>query len=174
MKIIVNKKNLISDGTWINFNKVRAIIENSNGEIAISSEGGKIIFPGGKIEKGEDLITAIKRELLEETGIEFKDEDLSQVLELETYYDDFYDYRTDSIKPRHTVTTYFYVKTDKPINLENLNLTDEEKNLNFKIKFVDKETLYKLLSIDHSSEQNGKFFDEENSIVIDSVSSLKK
>ena len=158
MKIIVNKKNLIPDGTWMNFNKVRAIIENSNGEIAISSEGGKLIFPGGKVDKGEAILPAIQRELLEETGILFEEDELKQILELETYYDDFYDYRSKSIKPRYTLTTYFYVKTDKKIDLSKLNLTEEEKSQNFKIRFLNKEKLFNLLSVDHSNEENGKFF----------------
>jgi 8-oxo-dGTP pyrophosphatase MutT (NUDIX family) len=156
----------------MNFNKVRAIIENNKGELAISSEGGKLIFPGGKVDKGEDIIAAIKRELLEETGISFETHELEKVLELETFYDDFYDYRSKSIKPRHTVTTYFFAKTDKQIILENLRLTEGEIKENFKIKFVDKKSLFDMLSIDHSKEENGKFFDEENKIVVNSV--LKK
>ena len=99
MKVIVNDKKLIPDETWLNFNKVRAIIENNNGEIIISTEGGKVIFPGGKVDKDEDLNTAIKRELLEETGIKFETQELKKVLELETFYEDFYDYRTKSLKP---------------------------------------------------------------------------
>jgi len=174
MKIIINKKNLIPNGTWMNFNKVRAIIENNKGELAISSEGGKLIFPGGKVDKGEDLITAIKRELLEETGISFESDELKKVLELETFYDDFYDYRSKSIKPRHTITTYFYVKTNEQIKLENLNLTEDEIKENFKIKFVNKKSLLNMLSIDHSNQENGKFFDEENNIVLDKILKLKK
>ena len=169
MKVIVNDKKLIPDETWANFNKVRAIIENNNGEIIISIEGGKVIFPGGKIDKDEDLDTAIKRELLEETGMEFETEELKKVLELETFYDDFYDYRIKSIKPRHTITTYFYAKVDKPINLKKINLTEDEISQNFKIKFMKKEKLYEMLREDHSLVENGKFFDEENKIVMNKV-----
>ena len=162
MKVIVNDKKLIPDETWLNFNKVRAIIENNNGEIIISTEGGKV-------DKGEDLNTAIKRELLEETGIEFETQELKKVLELETFYEDFYDYRTKSLKPRHTITTYFYAKVDKPINLEKLSLTEGEKSQNFKIRFIKKEKLYEMLIEDHTLQENGKFFDEENKIIMNKV-----
>ena len=169
MKVIVNDKKLIPDETWLNFNKVRAIIENNNGEIIISTEGGKVIFPGGKVDKGEDLNTSIKRELLEETGIKFETQELKKVLELETFYEDFYDYRTKSLKPRHTITTYFYAKVDKSINLEKLSLTEGEKSQNFKIRFIKKEKLYEMLIEDHTLQENGKFFDEENKIIMNKV-----
>lgn len=112
--------------------------------------------------------------MLEETGIAFEPKELSKVLESETYYDDFYNYRNKTNQARHTITTYFYVKTDKQINLDNLDLTETEKQQNFKIKFVDRNTLYSLLTTDHSKEENGKFFDEESRIVMNNVLKLIK
>lgn len=169
MKILINKKNLIPDETYQRFRKVRAVIENELGEIAISIEGNKCIFPGGKCEANEPEIEAIQREIKEETGIELKLSDFNKVLELEAIYDDTLDYRTETIKPRHTITTYYYVKTNKNINENNMNLTQDEINDKFNISFVNKETLYKMLAEDHSNTRNGKMFDEENQIVVDNI-----
>lgn len=169
MKIVVNHDNLTPDDSWQYFYKVRAIIENDKGEFIITNEGGKCIFPGGKIDKGESNREAIKREIKEETGLEFTDDEFNEVLELHTIYKDFYNFRTDSMQPRSTITTYYYVKCSRPIDYAKLNLTPDEINMGFKIAFVDSNTLLEMLSQDHSSADNGVYFDEENRIVIDNV-----
>jgi len=169
MKVLINPKNLIPNDSWQKFRKVRAVIENEQGCFAISVEGDKCIFPGGKCDKDENELLAIQREIKEETGIEFQISDFKKILELETMYDDAYDYRTNSIKPRHTITTYYYVKTNKRINEENMNLTEDEIKENFKISFVNRETLFRLLLEDHSNAVNGKIFDEENQIIVNNI-----
>ena len=169
MRIVLNEKNLTPDETYQQFRKVRAIIKNELDEIAISIEGGKCIFPGGKCDEGEDELLAIQREIKEETGMELNLSDFEKVLELETIYDDTIDYRTETVRPRHTITTFYYVNTNKRINEDNMNLTAGEIDEHFKISFVDKETLLKMLSEDHSNARNGKMFDQENQFVVDNI-----
>lgn len=169
MKILINPKNLMPNESWQMFRKVRAVIENEYGCFAISVEGGKCIFPGGKCNQGENELLAIQREIKEETGIDFHISDFHKVLELETIYDDAIDYRTNLIMPRHTITTYYYVKTCEKINKEKMNLTEGEKKENFKVSFVDRETLFKMLLEDHSNAMNEKIFDEENQIVMNYI-----
>lgn len=166
MKIVLNEKNLTPDETYQQFRKVRAIIKNELDEIAISVEGGKCIFPGGKCDEGEDELLAIQREVKEETGMEFNPSDFQKLFELEAIYDDTIDYRTEQIRPRRTITTFYYVRTNKRINAENMNLTEGEIEENFKISFVSKDKLFAMLSEDHSNSRNGKMFDEENQIVV--------
>lgn len=169
MRIIINEKNLIPDETYQIFRKVRAVIENEEGQIAISREGGKYIFPGGKCEPNENELIAIQREVKEETGIECPLYDFEKVLELEAIYDDTIDYRTEQVRPRYTLTTFYYVRTNKDINRSNMSLTDGEIEENFDIAFVDKDRLFEMLSEDHSHTRNGKMFDEENQIVINNI-----
>ena len=135
MKIIINPDNLIPDESWQYFYKVRAIIENEKGEIVISEEHGKYIFPGGKREKGETDEEALQRELKEETGIVIGTSDFARILELETLYKDFYDYRSASLKPRFTHIVYYYIKSKDEINFSQMSLTDGEIIGNFKIRF---------------------------------------
>lgn len=172
MKVVINPNNLIPNELWQRFRKVRAIIENDNGCFALTIEGGKCIFPGGKCEKDEDELVAIQREIREETGIDFNPTEFQKVLELETLYDDFFDFRSQSFKPRHTITTYYYIRTSKNIDFESMKLTEDEKSQNFNIFFADKDTLLEMLLEDHSEQENGKFFDEENQVVVERI--LKK
>ena len=169
MKITINPDNLICDENCQVFHKVRAIIENEAGEFIISNEGGKYIFPGGKREKGETNIEAIQREIKEETGIELNMEDFVEILELETLYKNFYDYRSDTLRPRYTSTIYYYAKCYDKIDASNMNLTSGEINEGFRIAFVNTERLLQMLAEDHSLARNGIFFDEENQIVVDNI-----
>lgn len=52
--------------------RARAIIVNSNKEVLMCYSNGRkhYEFPGGHLEFGENLTKGLKRELLEETGIE--------------------------------------------------------------------------------------------------------
>ena len=169
MKIVINHHNAIPNEEWMHYRKVRAIVENELGEIAITMEGNKCIFPGGKCEENESTLTAIKRELQEEMGIDFSDEEFQELLTIESIYEDYYDYRYQKIKPRYTLTTYYYVKTKEMINPYKMQLTSGEKEQNFRIGFVSEEELIKMLLEDHSKEINGKFFDEENKIIVDQI-----
>ena len=169
MKITINPDNLICDENFQVFHKVRAIIENESGEFIISNEGGKCIFPGGRREKGESNIEAIQREIKEETGIELDLEDFVEILELETLYKNFYDYRSNTMRPRYTSTIYYYVKCSDKIDASNMNLSSGEINEGFRIAFVNKERLLQMLAEDHSLARNGIFFDEENRIVVDNI-----
>jgi 8-oxo-dGTP pyrophosphatase MutT (NUDIX family) len=46
--------------------KARVLLENSRGEIVVSSYGGIYLLPGGSIDDGENPNTAILREIKEE------------------------------------------------------------------------------------------------------------
>ena len=64
---------------------VNAAIFNKDGKILITRrdpeirEGGKWCLPGGHLDGGEDWVTAIRREILEETGLVVKKEELAGI-----------------------------------------------------------------------------------------------
>ena len=167
MKRVINPKNLTPDDTWPKFRKVRAIIENEQGCFAISIEGGKCIFPGGKCDKDEDDVIAIQREIKEETGIDIPIESFTKILEIESIYDDIKDYRTNTIGPRYTFTTCYYAKTNKKINADEMNLTDGEIKENFKISFVNIDTLAEMITKDYDGD-NAHMFKDENVAILGS------
>ncbi|MFH1223723.1 MAG: (deoxy)nucleoside triphosphate pyrophosphohydrolase [Pseudomonadota bacterium] len=57
---------------------VAAVIKDAEGKVLITQRGkgmdfeGKWEFPGGKVDNGEDLVAALKREISEELNVEIE------------------------------------------------------------------------------------------------------
>lgn len=62
---VIGTQNSLTD--YINRPTVKVIVRNSNNKILIINDG---LLPGGGVENDEDNLSALKRELLEELGIE--------------------------------------------------------------------------------------------------------
>ncbi len=169
MNITMNPKKLTPSKDWTFYRKVRAVIEHSEKGFILSKEGGKYIFPGGKCEPGEDELSAIQREIREELGMLLSLEDFHKVLQIEMLSDDFYNYRTLKKEPRHMITTYYYVKTEKTIQPHFIQLTEGEKKEGYVPFYADYDILLTMLNEDHSDKLNGKFFDEENHLVMEKI-----
>ncbi len=67
-----NKKHIVAITALIkNKSKDRfLVIKRNQNEIAYP---GKWAFPGGKVEKGQNILETLKREILEEVGLEIED-----------------------------------------------------------------------------------------------------
>ena len=81
---------------------VDAIIEMNGGIVIIERKYGKFkgyyALPGGMVERHETLIDAVKREVMEETGLELSVEGLAGI------------YSSPSRDPRGVVTVVFHGK----------------------------------------------------------------
>lgn len=125
----------------------RAILENSQGEIALLHVGGKGIYkiPGGGIESGEDKHQALQREILEETGchsvvgqefgvtIEFRDQwHLTQI--------------------SYCFTAKMLGETSTP------DFTEEEIADGFEIRWIPKDKVLEIMeSLPKSTNYDGQF-----------------
>lgn len=66
---------------------VVAVVRNSNGAVLLTKRAippymGKWVMPGGKIDLGEPITAALKREVLEEVGLEVHVEGLVDIFEI--------------------------------------------------------------------------------------------
>lgn len=113
--------------------RVKVFLMNDKDELLIANSAGGCQLPGGHQENGEDLETAVVREVQEETGI---------VLDKTEIIESFYtikhftrNYKQSGLN-RCSEMIYFFVRTNKEPDLNNINLTDNEKNNNFAIDKV--------------------------------------
>ncbi|MDD4350986.1 MAG: NUDIX domain-containing protein [Clostridia bacterium] len=114
--------------------RVKEFIINDKNEILIAESDGGCQLPGGHSEEGESLLETIIREVQEETGIRVFQNEISQHFYEIRYLDKNYH---GTGKNRFSKVVYSIIKTNKKPNIENINLTENEKKNHFKLNQVN-------------------------------------
>lgn len=112
--------------------RVKAIIVTSDNKILLGHSFCEYQFPGGHVENDEELLPALKRELLEETGLSYDTENLDIFAMLTKY---FKDYPSEGINTK-LIIYYYVIKDDRIPVLTNTNYTDEEIDGNFSLRYI--------------------------------------
>lgn len=112
--------------------RTKALIIN-NGNIILGNENKILQFPGGHLENDESLEDCLKREILEETGIEIDTKEISKPFMKVTFLNKNW---PEEGKNRKAEIYYYAIITNKKPNLENINYTDHEKEGNFKLEEI--------------------------------------
>ena len=120
--------------------RVKALMLNSKKEILLASAYTTIQFPGGHLENHETLNDALKREIMEETGIVLNKE-----------YEPFFclkymvkDYPKKG-NNRLLEIYYFYIFTAERYNLANTHFDEQESIGGFELEYVPFKGLKKYL-----------------------------
>lgn len=131
-EIIYNHDNLKeSDITEI---VIRMKVLLINGEdILLGNASNVYQFPGGHLEDGETFEECLKREVREETGIEIEDNEIEMPFMKVSYLNKDW---PEIGKNRKAEIYYYVIKTNKEVDLTNVNYTEHEKETNFKIEKV--------------------------------------
>ena len=126
-EIIYNNDNLNDDDITELVVRTKALIIN-HGKILIGNENGVFQFPGGHLEKNESYNDCLKREILEETGIEFSDSEIEGPFMKVTFKNKDW---PEVGKNRKSEIYYYVVYTDKNPDLTKTNYTENELKNNF-------------------------------------------
>ena len=114
-EIIRNESNLKEKDVTEVVKRVKLLITNSNNEILLGYSHSDYQFPGGHVEKGENLVQTIKREIKEETGIVLNHLNINPFAKMISYYKDW----PEKGKNRKIEIYYYELKTDEKPNLNN-------------------------------------------------------
>lgn len=141
IEIVKNKNNLLESDINNEVTRVKALIITSDNKILLGHSHCEYQFPGGHIEAGEDLLLGLRRELKEETGLEFDTSNLNPFVVRNSYYKDY-----PSENVNNKIVIYYYVINDDRIpDLKKTNYTLEELDGNFSLRYIPLEIVNDVL-----------------------------
>ena len=131
-EFIINDDNIEDEEIEMKVVRVKGLIFNSSGQILLVFNNNTYQFPGGHLDENEELESCIKREILEETGIELEVEE-EPFLCIETYDNNYFG------TEKKVLNTIYYYRffTDLAPDITKTNYDEFEKNSEFKLFYVN-------------------------------------
>lgn len=155
-------------------NKVRAFVVNKKtGKVLLVHYAELYMLPGGSIDKEEDVLAALEREIVEESGIVIREEDAVPFLEIDSYDKNYFDRKNGFIN-RLTKTIFFEVITDQDIDADKKKLTESEKEAGHSIFYVQLGEMNDLIQNNQTTNPKRKQFDREILVALSEYLEFKK
>lgn len=153
-EIIYNDDNLLESDITEVVVRTKALIINDN-NIYLGYADNIYQFPGGHLEANETINECLKREIEEETGIKLYDSEIEEPFLKIIYMNKDY---PEINKNRKSEIYYYVVKTNKLVNLSNVNYTENELKNNFRIEIIPIDSAISII-------KNNIFRNEKNKII---------
>lgn len=166
-KVFYNDDNLKKEEIDETVTRVKGLIINDKDEIILVYSNKSYQFPGGHLEKGEEILDCLYREVREETGIVFDTEE-TKLIKKATYYTKNY---RNTNKNRENIIYYYLIRSNKKINLNNIDLDEWEKTDEFKVNFISLNKVKDLLMGDLKNADINRLIYKE---ILDILEELKK
>ena len=149
-KIIYNEDNLKYEDINNIVKRAKGIFINSKDEILLVCSHNNYYFVGGHVEENESDKDCLLREIKEETGVLLNDinEDLFYTVEYLCK-----DYPEKDINSQY-ITNYYVIKMDLVEDKDNINLTEDEKDGDFELMWINKKDVLNILNIALESSSN--------------------
>lgn len=172
-KIIFNDNNLDIEDIEDRVIKARIIMLNKDRKVYISSYADIYLFPGGKVERGEDICECARREVKEETGIELDLENEEPFLLVQQFIKDYPQRVSDEVFSNKLNETYYYlIHTNEVINNEKMDLMENELKNNFHTDLIGLDEISELLDNNNTINPRNKYFSREIYSVVKEVQDI--
>lgn len=172
MDFIINEDNLQYSEIQEFSSKVRAILIDENEQILIAKYGNVILLPGGKVDAGETILTAITRELYEEIGQIYSGDELEFFTTL-NFYQKNYPKRDGTFQNR-LVKTHYFVGSYKEVKKDKQKLTEKEQKSNFRLELVSLEDLENMILNNDNNNPRNVYFQKELLAILACYKSTKQ
>lgn len=132
--------------------RMKALIIN-NKNIILGNENNIYQFPGGHLEDNETFEECLKREVLEETGIEIDNNEIKRPFMKVTYLNKDW---PEIGKNRKAEIYYYLIETIKNPDMSKVNYTEHEKQGNFKIESIPLNESIKIIEVNIPNNEKNK------------------
>lgn len=138
--IIINENQLKEDNISKSVERVKAIILTSSNKVLLAFNNGTYQFLGGHVEKGENRVFSLKREIKEESGI---DVDILEdaFLNIITYDNDYFG---TGVKVKNSIY-YYRIFSDLEPDFSKTRYDELELQSDFNLLYVDFNTFEQFL-----------------------------
>ena len=164
-KIFYNEDN-IKEKDINNFvGRAKILIINSKNECLLGYGNNTYQLPGGHLEENETYDECVIREVKEETGIELPKEKRIPFLEIKYYTKNYPENGLNSCY----LNNYYAIKTDKKPDLSKTNLTENEKEGMFELRYISLDFVEKEL-LENLKIVNNKY----KNVINDTLNAIKE
>lgn len=166
-RIFINDDSLTTDDLAYEVIRVKGIIVNNNNEVLVAHNNHTYQFPGGHVEKDEDMENALLREIKEETGIGILDIN-GPFMQIMTYAKNYF----DSGKNVCNKIYYYRILSDEVPNLEETNYDELESQTDFGLFYVKVDNFAEFLNESMDNGTIDKNIGREMLLVFDEYNKL--
>ncbi len=147
-EIVHNPDNLKEEDCLKIVRRAKLVVENSKGELLFVKEDNSMFLIGGHALENETDNETLIREIKEEAGIDFNPQVDKPFVVIKYLTKDYPNVSENTLY----ITNFYVIKSDELIpNINNLDLTIEEKMYGFRLEYISKDKaldeLYKVLEI---------------------------
>ncbi len=169
-EVIYNRDNLKEEDMTETVIRTKALLINGD-SIFIGNENSVFQFPGGHLEENESFEECLKREIEEESGIKIDLNDIKGPFMKVIYMNRNW---PEEGTNRKNEIYYYVVKTNKEPDLSKTNLTEGEKENNFKIEKFPLDKVVQIIKDNIPNNEKNKIISRDMIIAIEEYQKLNK